>query len=115
MTRNMDLIRLVLLKVKQNDPNGPIEGYAEDEIRYHRKLAIEKGLLKGHVLEDSRRSSSVPANVSVEDITWEGHDFIDGIQTESNWNKVKDYLLAGGKQITIETVKAAIRALFGGS
>jgi hypothetical protein len=113
MTRNMDLIRLILLKVEQNDPNGPINGYSEDEIRYHRKLAIDKGLLKGHVLEDPRRSSPVPANVSVEDLTWEGHDFIDGIQSDSNWNKVKDYLLAGGKQITIETIKFAIRALFG--
>lgn len=32
MTRNMDLIRLALLKVEQNDPNGPIEGYADEEI-----------------------------------------------------------------------------------
>nr|ART38034.1 F102 [uncultured bacterium] len=115
MMRDMDLIRLIVLKVDQNDPNGPIEGYTKDEIKYNCMQAIEMGLLKGKVLKDSRRSTPVPANVLLEDLTPAGHDFIDGIQSESNWHKVKDYLLAGGKQITIETIKAAIRALFGAS
>lgn len=113
MARNMDLTRLILLKVEQNDPNGPIEGYADEEIKYNRMQAIEMGLLKGRVLRDSQRSTQVPANVLVEDFTPTGHDFLDAIKSDSNWKKVKDYLLAGGKKITIETIKAAIRTRLG--
>lgn len=113
MKRDMELIRLVLLKAQDDDRNGPIKGYTEDEIKYHRKQAKEAGLIEAIVLESSDKPSPVPANVVVRDLTWAGHDFIDGIQSESNWNKVKDYLRAGGKQITVETIKAAIRALFG--
>jgi hypothetical protein len=109
----MELIRLVLLKAQADDPNGPIEGYTEDEISYHRKHAKEMGLLEAVILESSDRPSPVPAVAIVKDLTPAGHDFIDAIQSESNWSKVKDYLRAGGKQITIETIKAAIRALFG--
>jgi hypothetical protein len=84
MTRNMDLIRLALLKVEQNDPNGPIEGYADEEIKYNRMQAIEMGLLKGHVLQDFRRSTPIPANVHVEDLTPAGHDFLRAIKSDSN-------------------------------
>lgn len=69
------------------------------------------GLLKGHVLPDFRRSSPIPANVHVEDLTPTGHDFLDTIKSESNWHKVKDYLRAAGKQLSIEAIKATIRAL----
>ena len=51
MSPNMDLIRLVVLKACTDDPNGVIDGYGDDEIKYHRKLAIEKGLLTGFVMD----------------------------------------------------------------
>lgn len=113
MTRNMDLIRLIILEAAQGNLNGSIDGYADEEIKYNRMQAIEMGLLNGHVLQDFRRSTPIPANVHVEDLTPSGHDFLDAIKSDSTWKKVKDYLRAGGKQITIETIKAAIRALFG--
>lgn len=112
MNRDMDLIRLVLLKACTDDPNGAIDGYGDDEIRYHRKLAIEKGLLTGFVMESHDRPSRIPRNVVVKDVTWEGHDFIDAIRSDTNWNKVKEFLMAAGKQVTLETVMQAIREIF---
>lgn len=76
----MDSIRLVMLEAKQGNLNGPIEGYMKDELKSHRQQAIEMGLLKGSVLEEVRRPSSVPADVHVEGLTPAGHDFINRIQ-----------------------------------
>ena len=72
----MDLIREALLKVQQGDPNGSIAGYTDDEMKYHRALAIEVGLLKGWIAKDNTMSTPIPAAVVISDLTWEGHDFI---------------------------------------
>lgn len=111
----MDLIRLVVLQACTDKPNGPIEGFNDDEIKYHRKLAIEKGLLEGLVRESHDKPTRIPACVVVRDVTWAGHDFIDAIKSDAHWNKVKDYLTATGKQLTIETILFAIRKLLGAS
>lgn len=112
MKRDMDLIRAVILKAVERDANGAIPGYTEDEINYHRALAIQKGLLEGRVLEDNSMTD-IPVDVIVLGVPWAGHDFIDAIESDSNWEKVKAFLKETGKQLTIETVKFAIGRLFG--
>lgn len=108
----MDLIRAVVLKAAEGDANGAIPGYTEDEVNYHRALAIQKGLLEGRVLEDNSMTD-IPVDVIVLGVPWAGHDFIDAIESDSNWEKVKAFLAETGKQITIETVKYAVGRLFG--
>lgn len=113
MKRDMELIRKVLLAVQDGSSNVSIEGYSDDDLKYHRALAIEKGLVKGSTLRDGTRSTEVPAAVTVTQLTWEGHDFIDAISSESNWQKVKDFLKDAGKEITLDTVKFAVGQIFG--
>jgi hypothetical protein len=48
-------------------------------------------------------------------VPWAGHDFIDAIESDSNWEKVKAFLKETGMQLTIETIKYAIGKLFGAS
>jgi len=115
MKRDMDLIRAVLLRAQQGDPNGVVQGYTEEEVKYHRALAIEKQLLKGRALKDHQKPTEIPAVVVVLDLTWEGHDFLDAIVSDTNWAKVKKFLADARKQVTIETVKFAIKQLFGAS
>ena len=114
MKRDMNLIRLVLLAVQDDAQfNGSAAGYTDDQIKYHQALAIEKGLLKGKVLKYSDDDGDIPGAVHVQGLTWDGHDFVDAIASDANWIKVKVFLLDGGKQLTIETVKSAIQSLFG--
>ena len=113
MKRDMDLIRAVLLKAQQSDPNGTIDGRTDDELKYHRALAIDAGLLKGSVVKDNTKGTEIPAAVMVKDLTWEGHDLLDAIENDSNWVKVKEFLRSAGKQLTIETIKFAVKQLFG--
>jgi hypothetical protein len=113
MKRDMDLIRAVVLKAVEGDPNGAIPGYTEDEINYHRALAVQKGLLEGRVLDDNSSMTDIPLDVFVLGVPWAGHDFIDAIESDSNWSKVKAFLSEAGKQVTIETIKYAAQKLFG--
>lgn len=113
MKRDMNLIRAVLIKAQQDDPNGIVEGHSKDAVKYHRALAIQKGLLSGKVQKDYSHLSQVPAAVVITGLTWEGHDFIDAIENEKDWVKVKAFLADAGKQLTIETIKFGISQLFG--
>lgn len=111
MRRDMDLIRKILLNAESGELDLP--DVAEDMLKYHQALAIEAGLLKGKILSSFKDSGDVPAAVFVQGVTWDGHDFIDAIREDTNWQKVKTFLADAGKQVTIETVKAAISNLFG--
>lgn len=109
MKRDMELIRKVLLAVESGTSDPAIKGYSDDEVKYHQALAIEVGLVEGRPL---RGETGVPVAVMIKKLTWAGHDFVDAIAQETNWNKVKEFLKDAGKQITIDTVKAAVVHLF---
>ena len=113
MKRDMELVRKVLLGIQDGNPNGPVDGYSEGAIKYHRALVIEALLAQGQVLNDNTINSEIPAAVILKKLTWEGHDFIDAIESDANWAKVKDYLKEAGKQLTLETIKYAVKQLFG--
>lgn len=113
MKREMDLIRAVVLAAESGNPNGSITGYTDEQVRYHRALAIEANLLKGRVHKPSTYLTDIPDDVVILGITYDGHDFIDAIREDSKWDQVKQLLLEAGKQITIETIKYAVKQLFG--
>ena len=113
MKRDMDLIRIILLSVEQNHANKFLSDYDEDTIKYHKALCIEADLVEGAILPSGTGNREIPSAVMIKKLTWSGHDFIDAIASDTNWTKVKDFLKDGGKQLTIETVKAAVIQLFG--
>ncbi len=113
MRRDMELIRKIMLAAEPGPSYATIDGYTDEEIRYHKKLAIEKGLLQGIYKDDSTQLSDIPRSVIVKGVTWEGHDFIQAIREDAKWEKVKKFLIEAGKDITIETVKEAVKVLFG--
>ena len=113
MKRDMELVRKVLLAVESGQANHAIDGYDDDTIKYHKALVIQAGLAEGSVLKSGTGNREIPASVMLKKLTWAGHDFIDAIASDSNWAKVKDFLQDAGKQLTIETVKAAVVHLFG--
>lgn len=115
MTRDMELVRKLLLNVEAGKARAAVEGYTDDVINYHKALLIERGLVEGSPLYTSGLNSSpdIPRDVYIKKLTWEGHDFIDGVRVDTKWNKVKTFLTDAGKDITIETTKYAVAHLFG--
>ena len=113
MQRNMDLIRQVLLSAEAGPPFPKIEGFTEDAIKYHKMLAIQANLIDGIVQKNNTRPTEIPAAVIVKDVTWEGHNFLSAIREDNNWEKLKKFLVDGGKAITVETLIAGAKLLFG--
>ncbi len=83
MQRDLNLVREILLAVE--DSKGPIrgvpkiEGYPESQIGYHVIILNEAGLLTA-VTERIGKQILV---VSVERLTWKGHEYLDGLRNES--------------------------------
>lgn len=110
MKRDMELVRKILLLVENGNPDEKIDNYSDDEIKYHRALVEKAGLAEGKILEGP---TEIPRDARLKNLTWVGHDFIDAIKSESDWEKVKAFLQKTGKQINIETIKIAVIQLFG--
>lgn len=113
MRRDMELIRRLLLCAEAEQPVRLIEEYTPEQIRYHQMLAIDAGLLKGKHHAYMNNSSNIPDSVFVEDVTWEGHDFLEAVRDDNNWVKLKKYLVESGKVVTLETLVAGAKVLFG--
>jgi uncharacterized protein DUF2513 len=93
MKRDIELIRLILLREEQGTPPPALASYGTGLVLYNSALAIEAGLLRGEVLHEG--GSNIPIG-NVRGITWAGHDFLDATRDPRIWNKTRNRALALG-------------------
>lgn len=108
----MELVRKILVALEDSSQTQgwiplQFEGYTDDQISYHVKILAEQGII-------SATDSSGMKNFTwrAKGLTWDGHDYIEAIRDERRWQKVKDWIMATGKILTIETLKEAVKKLF---
>lgn len=93
MKRDMDLVRLLLLKLEEtsDDPrlwiDLEIPNYTSEEVSYHIMILNEAGLIEACDLSTMGRGNSIwrPKR-----LTSSGHEFLDAARNESIWNKAKE-------------------------
>ena len=97
MKRDMDVIRKIILTVKEKEFNSEpdawekdncirsAEGVPEDVFKYHTMLLKEAGLVKAIV----GGGDPIPSEAVILDLTWEGHDFADSISNDTVWDTAK--------------------------
>lgn len=98
MRRDMDLVRHLLLAIDEdpqydgkrwfgveNVSDLHVKGRSYQELVYHLTLLIEAGLLKGRVSHDGE-------SVSINRLTWEGHEFVSNIRDPKIWHETKERL-----------------------
>lgn len=112
MKRDMDLCRRILLELEGIDFGPGLIELSYDDVEqnivfYHVKLLDEAGLIEAVDLSKVSRS-----RWRVKSLTWAGHDFLEAIEDEGNWEKAKSFIKESGKVITIETLKEAVKVLF---
>ena len=108
MKRNWDTIRELLTKVEECTLRSdtvrlshfPTERQAE--ISYHMSLLIEAGLVTGKTI--------VLMNQPIDDfhaqrLTWDGHEFLDSIRSDTLWAKTKKAFLDKGVEMSFDLVK----------
>ncbi|MFR0883261.1 MAG: DUF2513 domain-containing protein [Christensenellales bacterium] len=107
MKRDMELVRLILLKIEEEYRSTAIydlkiDGYDMETTAYHCKILHEAGLISDY---GSQYADGQIWSFGVGCLTWEGNDFLDKIRDNSQWKKVKDTITQKGLPLIIETIK----------
>lgn len=94
MTRDMELIRKILFTIEEQYIdvalyNLEVEGYDMKTISYHCNLLHQAGLLKTY--KDQYADNEL-CSFGVGALTWEGHDYLDKIRSDTVWNKTKEII-----------------------
>jgi len=89
MKRDMDLIRQIVMAVRDNP--GPhlitsIEGVESEVYVEHARLLDEAGLVEATIIDDIHGVSGL---ATINRLTWSGHDFADAIESDTVWEKAK--------------------------
>ncbi|MHB0922571.1 MAG: DUF2513 domain-containing protein [Bellilinea sp.] len=124
MKRDLDLIRLILLKVESNEELIPtleakdfsFDEYSHDQVKYNIKLLIDADYINGK----TRAYLGGNMDFVFEGLTWAGHDFLDASRDDARWakaksilNEVKDYSLELAIKVLSELAIVAARQAMG--
>lgn len=112
MKRNWETIRELLTKVEECTlptdivrlDNFPPERAAE--VSYHMALLIEANLVNGQVIQTIGPSIK---DFFAHRLTWEGHEFLDAIRSDTVWQKTKKSFVDQGVPMTFDLVKAVAK------
>jgi len=114
MKRDWDLIREILTKTEEctlNTDAVELSHFPEEQAAaasYHVALLIEAGLIHGQVAKTM--GAGVQAFFA-QRLTWEGHEFLDAIRSDTVWEKTKKRFADEGISMTIDLVKGAAKGI----
>ena len=109
MRRDPQLIRMLMLDLELatstvTNSNIKIDGYTDDEIKYHLNQIIDAGFAVGNVIH-GQMGAVVPAVVVVSRLTSAGHDFIDSTREDTVWNAVTTKVTETGGGFTLDLLR----------
>ena len=107
MKRDMDLVRLILLKIEEEYKSTAlidlkIDGYDKETIAYHCKILCEAGYISNY---NPIYAGDKLWDFSVGSLTWEGNEFLDKIRDNSFWHKTKEVITKKGLPLVVDTIK----------
>lgn len=119
MRLNPECIRDVLLDIEstttfenvynydKNEPSTALEKYSSDEVLYHIRQAYSSGLI-------TKPKYYYNGACTIADLTPHGHEFVNNIRQDTNWNKTKDIAKAVGStsmKVLVDTSTGVITSL----
>lgn len=103
MKRNMDLVRLLLMRSEGDEAAAAAcECFSVEERAYHVQQLIDAGLVDGFVTKGAHGEIS---GAVVYRLTWTGHDFLQSVRDDTLWKKAKEHVLKPGASWTFEILK----------
>ncbi len=113
MKRDMELVRLILLKIEEEYQstaiyNLDIPGYNKETVAYHCKILYEAGFISDY---KARYADNEINMFGVGSLTWDGSDFLDKIRDNTQWKKVKETITQKGLPMIVDTIKSISTAL----
>ncbi|NRT76353.1 DUF2513 domain-containing protein [Clostridium beijerinckii] len=126
MHLNIDCVRDILLTVENNEFGNhfkltklceKIPNYTQDEIHYACLKLYEGEYLDLNTLNII--DQTMPTIKSINDLTFQGHEFLENIKSTSNWDKVKNGCKTVGsfslpviRTIATQLITEAIKKVF---
>jgi Hypothetical protein (DUF2513) len=115
MKRDMDLVRLMLLRteaigVDEEEAkrlHAECEKYDERLRAHHIAIMKEAGLIDGFTTNDA---SGTLARGAILRLTWQGHEFLDAARNDTTWRKAKDKLLKPALGVTFTVLTEFLKA-----
>jgi len=115
MQRDMELIRKILFAIEDkyidtwlHSSQIQIDGYEMKAIGYHCAILYDAGLIydyKGNYYSDELQWFAVGR------LTWDGHELLDKIKSDTVWNKTKETITKKGIPFVLDAVKEIATAI----
>ena len=115
MQRDMELIRKILFAIEDkyvdiwlSSGEIPIDGYDLKTIGYHCAVLHDAGLVEDY---KGQYGDNELLGFGVGRLTWDGHEFLDKIRSDTVWNKTKDIIAKKGIPFVLDAVKGIATAV----
>jgi len=92
----MDLIKKIMMR---------IEDYDKQVVLNHMKMLIDADFLGGISHMNNEGGKPTVGFVHIEDITWQGYDFLELLKNDEKFAFLKDI----GKKLSLEALKSAVK------
>jgi len=113
VVRDDDLVREILLKIEASQESPlTIDGLGINDwdskaVGYHLQLLHEAGL----IVANFAYADNVVYSALIERLTWDGHEFLNAIRSDTVWAKTKSKITETVGTASIEVVKAVASAV----
>ncbi|WMT57090.1 DUF2513 domain-containing protein [Truepera radiovictrix] len=84
-----------------------LEGRTERDISYHVMQLAKAGLVEAEGTTETGSDVDWKAN----DLTWQGHDFLEAAEDDTIWQKAKKHVQEKGEALTFDVLKAVLTHL----
>ena len=108
MKRDMDLIRLLLLRAEGEEPAPDLSAYPHEQQVYHSALLIEAGLVRGEIITDGNGQPNATVTLR---LTWKGHEFLDAARNDTVWKKAAETTKKAGVHVTMAVLEELLKKL----
>lgn len=115
MKRDMELIRKILFAIEDkyidvwlSNSDIPIDGYDMKIIGYHCAILHDAGLVADY---KGQYGDGELLHFGVGRLTWDGHELLDKIKSDTVWNKTKDTITKKGILFVLDAVKEIATAI----
>ena len=113
MTRDMELIRLLLIRRERDEDPPGLQDYPVEAQLYNLELMHDAGLIVADFVKDGCGKTQI---ADIDRLTWAGHDFLDSTRDSEIWKKAKEHIIKPGVswtfQILVEWLKREAQQRF---
>lgn len=115
MKRDWHLIKKILIAVEEMETTcgklpPEFTGYDEETASYHINLLHQAGLITASCVGNG----TSPLHCWAHSLTWEGHEFIDSIRSDTAWNRITKTAREKGLDLSFALIKAIAEGVIKG-